>query len=117
MNVLNARLLFACAVLAAACASVPLAPVEEDLAAKKFDPPPAGHANLYVYRNENFGGAVRLNVLLDGALLRDTAAMTYLYTPISPGVHTLVSKSENDSTAVIDARAGNSYFVWQEVKM
>jgi uncharacterized protein DUF2846 len=105
------------AVLASACASVPLAPPEADAQAKQFQAPPPGHANLYVYRNEGFGGAVRMSVNLDGAALGDTAAKTYLYTPIPAGTHTVVSKSENDSTAIIDARAGESYFVWQEVKM
>ena len=105
------------AVLASACASVPLAPPEKDAEAKLFPAPPPGHANLYVYRNEGFGGAVRMSVNLDGVALGDTAAKTYLYTPIPAGTHTVVSKSENDSTAIIDARPGESYFVWQEVKM
>jgi hypothetical protein len=103
--------------IALGCASVQLAPEEVDAAAKKFSAPPAGHANLYVYRNENFGSAIRMNVNLDGVVLGDTAAKTFLYTPIPEGTHTIVSKAENDSTSVIDARAGGSYFVWQEVKM
>ena len=105
------------AVLASACASVPLAAPEADARAKRFEAPPPGHANLYVYRNEGFGGAVRMSVNLDGAALGDTAAKTYLYTTIPAGTHTVVSKAENDSSAVIEARAGESYFVWQEVKM
>jgi hypothetical protein len=117
MMITRARFVSMLAVLAAGCASVPLAPPQADLAAKRFDPPPSGMANLYVYRNENYGSAVRLSVVLDGALLGDTAAKTYLFTPIAPGTHTVVSKAENDSTAVIDARAGSSYFLWQEVKM
>jgi hypothetical protein len=105
------------AVLAFACASVPLAPAELDAKAKQFQAPPPGHANLYVFRDESLGGAVRMSVNLDGAALGDTAAKTYLYTPIPAGTHTVVSKAENDSTAVIDARPGESYFIWQEVKM
>ena len=101
---------------AAGCASVPLAPKEADVAAKTFKPPP-GQANLYIYRNERFGAAARLNIALDGSVLGDTAAMTYLYTPIAPGRHTIVSKAENDSEATIDAKADTNYFLWQEVKM
>jgi len=104
-------------VLASACASVPLAPSEADAQAKRFEPPPPGHANLYVFRDESYGGAVRMSVNLDGAALGDTAAKTYLYTPIPAGVHTVVSKAENDSSAVIDAQPGATYFLWQEVKM
>src|ERR1700694_3472240 len=102
--------------LASACASVPMASHEADLAAKKFEVPP-GRANLYVFRNEGFGGAVRMSVQLDGAVLGDTAAKAYLYSPIPPGLHTVVSKSENDSQLTIDAKPGANYFVWQEVKM
>ncbi|GAC1537640.1 MAG: hypothetical protein NVS2B9_03990 [Myxococcales bacterium] len=116
MIAIRASFIPAIAIFAAGCASVPLAPREADLAAKRFEPPP-GQANLYVYRNERFGGAARLSVALDGALLGDTAAMTYLYTPIAPGRHTIVSKAENDSDATIDAKAGTNYFLWQEVKM
>src|SRR5258708_1349875 len=117
MIVTRARFVSLLAVLASGCASVPLAPPQADLPAKRFDPPAVGMANLYVYRNESFGGAVCPSVVLDGALLGDTAAKTYLFTPIAPGTHTVVSKAEDDSTAVIDARAGSSYFLWQEVKM
>ena len=113
----RAFLVVSLSVLASACASVPLAPPEADAQAKQFQAPPPGHANLYVFRDESFGGAVRMSVNLDGAALGDTAAKTYLYTPIPAGTHTVVSKSENDSTAIIEARAGESYFVWQEVKM
>jgi hypothetical protein len=102
--------------LASACASVPMAAKDSDLAAKKFDPPP-DHANLYVYRNENFGSAERLTVILDDSLLGDTAAKTYLYTPIPPGRHVIVSKAENEAETTIDAKSGANYFVWQEVKM
>ncbi|MCA1826919.1 MAG: DUF2846 domain-containing protein [Myxococcales bacterium] len=102
--------------LTCACASVPMAPPDADLAAKKFEPP-AGHANLYVYRNETFGSAIRLSVLLDEMQLGSTAAKTYLYAPISPGKHRLVSKAENDSSLELDVEPGKNYFLWQEVKM
>lgn len=114
----NRRFVILClSALASACASVPLAPPDADAKAKLFEPPPAGQANLYVFRDESFGGAVRMSVNLDGAALGDTAAKTYLYTPIPAGAHTVVSKAENDSSVVIEARPGATYFLWQEVKM
>ncbi|AFQ48541.1 lipoprotein [Burkholderia cepacia GG4] len=56
-------------------------------------------------------------VILDGKILGDTAAKTYLYSEVEPGHHQLVSKAENDSTLDVDTVAGKIYYVWQEVKM
>jgi hypothetical protein len=114
------RLLGACvvvlAVLASGCASVPMASAERDTAAKSYAVKP-DKANIYVYRNEGMGAAVKMSVVLDGKLVGDTGAKTFLVLEVAPGKHTLVSKTENDSTLVVDTVAGKNYFVWQEVKM
>ncbi|HJW82013.1 MAG TPA: hypothetical protein VJ396_07195, partial [Acidiferrobacterales bacterium] len=47
----------------------------------------------------------------------DTAAKTFLLLEVSPGKHTLVSKTENDSTLELVTQPSKNYFVWQEVKM
>jgi len=106
----------ALAILASGCASVPMATPEQDTAAKTFAVKP-GKANIYVYRNETMGAAIKMPIALDGKLVGDTGAKTFLLLEVSPGSHTLVSKTENDSTLTIDAAAGRNYFVWQEVKM
>lgn len=105
----------AAASLLAACASVPLAPPDADAAAKKFETTP-DKSNLYIYRNESFGGAVRMSVLVDNQLAGDTAAHTYILKSVAPGQHTVISKSENDSSCVVNAEPGHNYFLWQEVK-
>lgn len=97
-------------------AHVPMAPPEQDLAAKQFAPA-SDRANVYVYRNERMGYAVSMSVLLDGAWLGDTAAMTYLHVPVAPGEHRVISKTENTAEVSFTAEAGKNYFVWQEVKM
>lgn len=102
--------------MATGCASVPMASPEQDAAAKTFVVKP-NKANVYVYRNESFGAAVKMPVALNGRLVGDTAAKTYMLLEVDPGKHTLVSKTENDSILDITAEAGNNYFVWQEVKM
>jgi len=104
------------AILASGCASVPMASQELDTTAKTFAVKP-GKANIYVYRNESMGAAIKMPIALDGKLVGDTGAKTFLLLEVSPGNHTLVSKTENDSTLAIDAAAGRNYFVWQEVKM
>ncbi|HSN91946.1 MAG TPA: hypothetical protein VLS93_12015 [Anaeromyxobacteraceae bacterium] len=108
--------LLALAALASACASVPMAPPERDLAAKQFLPTP-GKANLYVFRDETFGAAVKMSLVLDGRMFGDTAARTFLLTTVDPGRHVLVSKAENDARLEFDAAPGANVFVWQEVKM
>ncbi len=102
--------------LASACASVPMASPEMDLAAKEFRTTP-GKANLYVFRDESMGGAVKMSLILDGRLLGDTAAKTFLLEPLDPGPHALVSKTENDARLEFTAEAGKNVYVWQEVKM
>ncbi len=102
--------------LLAACASVPKAPPELDRAAKEFKTI-AGKTNLYVFRDESLGAAVKMSLALDGAPLGDTAAKTFLLATVAPGKHALVSKAENTDTLEFEGKAGENVFVWQEVKM
>lgn len=104
------------AVIATGCASVPMASKEADAAAKTFQQTP-GMANLYIYRNESFGAAVKMPILLDGQIAGDTAAKTYILKSVAPGSHVVTSKTENDATLTVDAAPGKNYFIWQEVKM
>jgi hypothetical protein len=83
-------------VLASGCASVPMASGDQDTAAKSFATKP-GKANIYVYRNETMGAAMKMSVALNQ--------------------HTVTSKTENDSAVTVNALAGRNYFLWQEVKM
>ena len=103
-------------VLASGCASVQMASPEMDASAKTFAVKP-DKANIYVYRNESMGAAIKMPVALNGRLVGDTAARTYLLLEVPAGSHTVVSKTENDSTVTVNAAAGRNYFVWQEVKM
>ena len=102
--------------LASGCASVQMASPEQDTAAKSFAVKP-GKANIYVYRNETFGAALKMPVVLDGKAVGDTASKTYLVVEVDPGSHTVVSKTENDSSVTLNAVSGRNYFLWQEVKM
>jgi hypothetical protein len=103
-------------ILASGCASVQMASPEQDAAAKSFAASP-GMANIYVYRNESMGAAMKMPVALDGKLVGDTGAKTYLRLEVAPGSHTVTSKTENDSAVTVNAVAGRNYFLWQEVKM
>jgi hypothetical protein len=58
--------------------------------AKTFAPP-TDKANIYVYRNETFGAAVKLPVALDGRLVGDTASKTYFLLVVPAGEHKLIT--------------------------
>lgn len=101
---------------ATGCASVPMASPEKDSQAKSFVVKP-DKSNIYIYRNESMGGAVKMPLVFDGQAVGDTASKTYLFLEANPGKHTIISKTENDSTLEVNAEPGKNYFVWQEVKM
>ncbi|MFP5506446.1 MAG: DUF2846 domain-containing protein [Gammaproteobacteria bacterium] len=109
-----AALLFATVV--SGCASVPMASLDEDAKAKTFAVR-EGKANIYVYRNESFGGAIPLTVALNGKVAGQTGPQTYFLFEVDPGAHEVSSIAENTSALKLDAAAGKSYYVWQEVKM
>lgn len=98
------------------CASVPKASPEQDARAKTFAVA-AGKSNIYLYRNESMGGAVKMDVMLDGKPMGQTAAQTYFMFEVTPGKHTITSKAENEVMQEVIAEAGKNHFIWQEVKM
>ncbi len=98
------------------CASVPMGDAKQDAALKTFSVP-ADKVGVYIYRNESMGGAVKMDVELDGQPIGQTAANTYLYKEVAPGKHTISSKAENTDSVEIDAKPGTLSYIWQEVKM
>lgn len=101
---------------ATGCATLPLADVREDARVKGLAAPSDG-AIVYVYRNETYGGAVRMPLLVDGGFGGETSAKTYLAFRVRPGPHTVISRTENDARLDFVAEPGRKYYVWQEVKM
>ena len=114
------RILLAVAALSvtllAGCATVPMASPEADTRAKSFATVPT-KANIYIYRNESFGGAIKMTVSMNGKVLGQTGPRSYLFAQVDPGKYEIASLTENTSTITIDAQPDKNYFVWQEVKM
>lgn len=98
------------------CASVPMGDTKQDSAAKTFQVP-VDKAGIYVYRNESMGGAVKMDVIIDGQTIGETAPKTFFYKEVAPGKHTVASKAENTDTIEVDLKPGTLAFIWQEVKM
>ncbi len=98
------------------CATVPMGDAKQDAALKTFQAP-ANKAGIYVYRNESMGAAIKMDVIIDGQNIGESAANTYFYREVSPGKHTIMSKAENTDTVEVDVKPGSLTFIWQEVKM
>lgn len=98
------------------CASVPMGDPARDTALKSFQVAP-NRAAVYVYRNESMGAAVKMDVMVNGEKIGETAANTYLYKEVAPGKHTISSKAENTDTLEVDLKPGTIAYLWQEVKM
>lgn len=98
------------------CASVPMASLEEDSNAKQFQVAKE-KSSIYLYRNENFGGAIPLTVSIDDQVSGQTAPYTFYKWEVAPGEHLIKSFAEDVSSLLLVAKAGQAHFVRQEVKM
>ena len=98
------------------CATVPTASPQLDLQAKSFIANP-DKATIYIYRDELFGAAIGMNIMLDGVYLGRTAAQTYFRVEVNAGDHTVQSFAENTTEMSLKTETGKIYFVRQEVKM
>ena len=92
------------------------APIAEDKLAKEFKTDP-DFANLYICRNESFGWAVHMPVLVNDKLIGRTEAQSYFYIKLEKGRQNIKSLTEQIQSIYVDTTKGKNYFVWQEVKM
>jgi uncharacterized protein YceK len=106
----------AVALLVSGCANVQKASKADSEQAKTFAPV-GDKAVLYIYRDESFGSAIKMPVSVDGVMVGETGPKSFLQLTVAPGHHTIMSHTETNPTVDIDAKAGQSYYVWQEVKM
>jgi hypothetical protein len=99
------------------CASVPMASKEDDQMRKQFSTPAKGASGLYIYRNTNFGGALKKSVYVDGLLIGETAPMVYFYKEVEPGEHKLSTESEfSPNDLLLKTEGGKNYFIQQQIK-
>ena len=98
------------------CASPIRAPTEKDTSAKNFAPI-ADKASLFIYRNENYGMALGMPVMVNGNAIGETGAKTFFRLNLSAGTYVVSSKSETISEIPLTLTEGKNYFVWQEIRM
>jgi len=100
------------------CASVPMAPKEQDVASKTFSAPSANMASVYIYRNSFAGKALKKTLSIDSVAIGKTANQVYFHKEVTPGEHTLATESEfGDNFLKFNAEAGKNYFFQQYIKM
>jgi hypothetical protein len=58
---------------------------------------------------------VKMDLLLNGRPIGQTAMKTYVVATLGPGFHRLDSVAESTSTLKISVNPGRVYYVWQEV--
>ena len=104
------------AVFLVGCAAPMKAPAEKDAAAKVFVPV-KDKAVLFIYRNENFGGAVGMPIKVNGQDIGETGAKTFFRLNLASGMYLLASEAENTSELPMTLVEGQKYYVWQEARM
>lgn len=118
---MKSKLALAVAVMSllAGCASVPMESADLSTSAKKFAPPAAGTAGLYIYRSGSFGAALKKDIRIDGRCIGESAANVFFYEEVPGDMdHRISTESEfspNDLT--IKTVTGKTYFVRQYMKM
>lgn len=106
-------------VLFTGCASVKMEDDDITTKAKKFAPPSAGKAGLYVYRDSFVGKSLKKDILVDGKCLGESASDVFFRTEVSGGKeHQISTESEfSPNTLKLIFDAGKNYFVRQYIKM
>ncbi|THF66291.1 DUF2846 domain-containing protein [Pseudothauera nasutitermitis] len=107
------------AVLMTGCASVDMASKEASDKAKRFDPPSAGQAGVYIYRNSFAGKALKKDLWIDGECVGESAPDVFFYTEVKGGEkHKIETESEFSPNALeLMFVAGKNYFIRQFIKM
>ena len=109
----------ATAILATACATVPMESKDASSRAKQFNAPSPGQAGLYIYRGGGPGGALKKDIRVDGTCIGESAPKVFFFTEVAGNrEHTLSTESEfspNDLKLV--TQSGKNYFVEQSMKM
>lgn len=96
------------------CVSVPLADATDDKRAHLFEAKP-DLATVYLVRAQIVGSRTRIPIFLDDKELGKTAPRTYAYIQVPPGKHLLQDYSDTRHTLALDVKAGELYFVSEEV--
>ena len=74
-------------------------------------------AGLYIIRSERVGGAIPIEVLINGQRLGATVARSYLYAVVKPGIHTVDSLGDIRNTLQVELKPGTITYLSQVVEL
>ena len=102
------------------CSSVPLEPKNIAEKAKAFNPPPKGHAGIYIYRDSAlFGAALKKNIWIDNKFLGESIPKVFFYQLVKGNQeHIIATQSEfSPNKLTLRTESGKNYFVRQYIKI
>jgi hypothetical protein len=111
------NLLLGLVLLLGACASVPMATPGEDAAGKRFEAPPPGRSNLYVYRFGVVGAATANDTTLGPRALGSLGPSTWLLVTLEPGTYDVRCNAENSASTTVQLAAGETRYVEVSVRI
>ena len=96
------------------CASTPLASLEADREAKRFDSAPNA-AMIYVYRPKGYGGHGVSTIWINDRLVGQTLPETFYRVPVRPGRARINVSGHDPGRLEFDTEAGGVYYVEAQV--
>lgn len=114
---LAAALLSAATILSSLTGCAAHGTADASLAAPKIFHVPAEEAGIYIIRSERVGGAIPLEVLIDGKSIGATVARSYLYAVVAPGRHLVESRGDIRHTLEVELQAGKITYLSQVVEL
>ena len=101
------------------CASVPMANKDQSDQLKLFAAPPEGQAGIYIYRDSNFGAALKKDIWIDGKCVGESAPKTFFHEIVAGDQeHTISTESEfSPNDLKLFVKSGVNYFIRQSIKM
>lgn len=114
---LAAALLSAATILSSLTGCAAPGTADASLAAPKIFHVPAEEAGIYIIRSERVGGAIPLEVLIDGKSIGATVARSYLYAVVAPGRHLVESRGDIRHTLEVELQAGKITYLSQVVEL
>ena len=116
MTIRNTLLLLVIPLIGACVTPIPYGGPDEDARLKQFSPNPE-RAGIYLYLNQHHDQVTSVSIIIDGERVAEVVKDTYFHVELTPGKHKIRSRAENSESLVIDAVAGEIYYLWQEIEI
>jgi hypothetical protein len=74
-------------------------------------------ATIYIYRDEDFGGALPLSISVNDLQIGKTTGRTFFQIVVQPNVYKFTTELGNQAPLVLKVEGGKNYFIRQELKV